>query len=299
MPGSFSAVDLSRLPAPGIVEALSYEAILSAMVDDLLARDPAFTALVESDPAFKVLEVAAYREFLVRQRVNEAARGVMLAFAAGADLDHLAALFGVERLVLDPGDLDALPPVPPTYESDTDLRRRCQVAFESISVAGPEGAYLSHALGAHADVLDASVASPTPGAVVVTVLSRTGTGVPAGEVLDAVEAALSDEDVRPLTDQVTVQAAEIVSYAVNATLTLYPGPDSAVVLAAAQAALTAYITRTHRLGRDVTLSGLYAALHQEGVQKVALASPTADVVITAAQAPNCTATTVTIGGTDE
>ena len=86
---SFTAIDLSNIPAPEVVETLDFSAILAAMVADLQARDPAFTALVESDPAWKILEVAAYRELLLRQRINDASRAVMLAFATGADLEHL------------------------------------------------------------------------------------------------------------------------------------------------------------------------------------------------------------------
>ncbi len=129
MAGGFTAVDLSQLPAPDVVELLDYETILAAMLADLRARDAAFDALVESDPAFKILEVAAFRELLLRQRVNEAARGVMLAYAAGSDLDQLAALFGVQRLVLDPGNPAALPPVPSSYEGDAELRRRVQLSL--------------------------------------------------------------------------------------------------------------------------------------------------------------------------
>jgi phage-related baseplate assembly protein len=60
-----SAVDLSRLPAPQIVEQLSYETIFTGMVADLRARGD-FDAVVESDPAIKVLEVAAYRVLAYR-----------------------------------------------------------------------------------------------------------------------------------------------------------------------------------------------------------------------------------------
>ena len=35
---------------------------------------------------------------LLRNRINIAARGQLLAYAAGTDLDHLAAFYGVERL---------------------------------------------------------------------------------------------------------------------------------------------------------------------------------------------------------
>lgn len=299
MAGSFTAVDLSQLAAPDVVETLDYEAILAAMVADLQSRDPAFTALVESDPAFKILEVAAYRETLIRQRVNDGAKAVMLAYAGGADLDQIAANYNVERLVLDPGDPDAIPPVAPTLESDTALRRRVQLSFEGFSTAGPVGAYVFHALGADPDVLDVSVASPTPGDVVVSVLSRQGDGTAAAGLISAVDAVLSSDTVRPLTDNVTVQSATIVTYSVTAVLTVLPGPDGSVVLAQAQAALDAYIAETQRLGRDVTRSGLFAALHQPGVQNVSLTAPAADVVIADDEASFCTGTNVTLGGVGE
>lgn len=56
-----STIDLSTLPSPNVVEALGFETIFAAMLNDLCVRDPSFTALVGSDPAYKVLEVCAYR----------------------------------------------------------------------------------------------------------------------------------------------------------------------------------------------------------------------------------------------
>ena len=299
MPGTFTAVDLYRLPFPAVVEPLDYETILAAMLAKLRELHPAFNALVESDPAYKVLEVAAYRELILRQRVNDSAKAVTLAYAVGSDLDQIAARYNVQRLVIDPGDTEAVPPRDPIYESDTDLRRRVQLSFEGFSTAGPDGAYLFHTLSAHGQVLDASVYSPLPGDVLVTVLSRIGSGAASVPVLDAVLAALSAEDVRPLTDHVFVQSAEIVQVHVDASLTLYPGPDSAVVLADAIARLQAYVADNHRLGRDITRAGLVAALCTAGVQNVALASPATDIEITPQQASWCTGHTVVVGGYDE
>lgn len=298
MASSFTAVDLSRLPFPAAVESLDYETILAAMVADLVARDPAFSAMVESDPAHKVLEVAAYREFLMRQRVNEAIKATTLAYALDEDLDNIAANYNVQRLLLDAGNPDVIPPILPTYEEDEPLRRRVQLAFEGFSTAGPEGAYLFHSLSADADVLDAAVDSPTPGAVEVAILSRVDNGVASVELLDAVTAALGD-DVRPMTDNVTVQAAVIVPYTVVATIKTYSGPDSSVVMAAAQSAIEAYTESSMRLARDITLSGVYAALHQEGVQGVTLTQPAADIIVDWNEAARCTAITLTNGGIGE
>lgn len=296
MGSAFSSINLSLLPPPDVLEGVDYEATLAAMLAELRERDASFDALVESDPAFKILEVAAYYRTLAVQQLNDAARAVMPAYAVGADLDHIAARYAVERLVIDPGDPNALPPVAPVLEGDEDLRRRMFLAFEGLSTAGPVGGYVFHALGADSDVADASVQSPAPGEVLVTVLSRTGDGTASAGLLSAVETVLNADDVRPLTDQVSVQSAAILPYAIDAALTVLPGPDSAIVRQAAEDAAAAYAAQQHRLGHDVTLSGLYAALHQPGVQNVDLVSPSVDVVADDGQATYCSGITVTVGG---
>jgi len=298
MAGGFTGVDLSQVPAPDVVEALDFEAIFSDMLADLMARAPEYSALVESDPAYKILQVAAYRELLLRQRVNDAGRAVMLAYAAGADLDNLGALFGLQRLVLDPGDPLSLPPVPPTIEGDADFRRRIQLSLEGFSTAGPRGAYIFHALSASGDVLDVSATSPEPGQILITVLSRSGDGSAPTETLNAVAAALNADDIRPLSDTITVASAVIVDYAIEATLYFYDGPDRAVVLARAEAAVAEYAEAQRRLSRDVTLSGVYAALHQPGVMRVDLVSPSANLVISPLEASRVSSILVTDGGVD-
>ncbi|MEI2260766.1 baseplate assembly protein [Stenotrophomonas indicatrix] len=295
--GSFTSVNLSQLPAPAVIEVLDFEAMFDESLTALQALDPTFDALLPSDPAFKILEVCTYLRLLDRQRVNDAARGVMLAYAVGSDLDQLAAIFGITRLVLDPGKPQE--GILPRYENDEDFRRRIQLGPEGFSVAGPEGAYVFHALSADPRVLDASATSSTPGEVVVSVLSREADGTATQGLLDVVEAKLSADDVRPLTDHVLVKPATIIKYAVAATLYTFAGPDSQVVLAEARTRLDRYIVESHRLGRDVTRSGLFAALHAEGVQRVVIDSPAADVVVDRTQATYCTAVTLAHGGNDE
>ena len=295
---SYTPIDLSSLPAPTIVESLDYAAILQEMVDDLKARDVAFTAIVESDPAFKVLEVCAYREMLIRQRVNDAARGVMLAYATGNDLDQLGAIFGTTRKVLVPAAPTAIPPRLAVMETDTDLRYRVTLALEGLSTAGPEGSYLYHTLKV-AGVKHATIVGPptvSPGNVLVTVLGLTGNGAPSATVISNVTQALNAESVRPLTDAVTVQGATIQNYAITATIFTFPGPDSSVVMAEAQASAQAFATQNHKVGNDINLSAIFAALHVDGVQKVNLVSPAANIVCNHTQAPFCTAINLTYGG---
>ncbi|HEV2682649.1 MAG TPA: baseplate J/gp47 family protein [Rhodanobacter sp.] len=292
-----TSVDLSRLPPPEVVETLAYEQIFNEMLADLIARDSEITALVESDPAYKILQVAAYREMILRQRVNDAAKNVLLAYATKAFLDNLAAFYGVTRLTIDPGDPDHA--IAPTMESDDDMRRRCAIAPSGYSTAGPDDAYIFHALSASGSVLDAKPTSPTPGAVVVSVLSRTGDGTADTALLATVNAALSAQTVRPLTDHVTVQSAAIVPFAIAGTRYTFGGPDSGLVLAESDRRLAAYLADARRLDRDIPLSALYAALHCDGIQRIVLTSPAADIAISDTQAAHCTSIALAYGGIDE
>jgi phage-related baseplate assembly protein len=296
-PATFTAIDLSRLPAPNVIEPLSYEELYAEMIARVQLFIPDFDASLESDPAVRILQVAAWFRLLDRQRVNDAGRAVMVAYALGADLDQLGALVGVARFEITPADEEA--GTAAVMESDDDFRRRITLAPEGFSVAGPRGAYIFHALTADADVQDASAVSPEPTEVLVTILSRTGDGTAPAPLLAAVEAALNDEEVRPLGDRVTVQGAAIVDYAITAALTLYAGPDGTLVLTEAESRLDAWIDDQRRLGRDITRAGIIAALYAPGVQNVALTSPAADIVLTSAEAGYCTAIDVTVAGTGE
>lgn len=301
-----SSVDLSQLPAPEIVDVPDFETLLAVRKAAFVALYPTEeqdavrrTLALESDPVVKLLQENTYREILLRQRINEAAQAVMVAYALGSDLDQLAANYGVGRMIVTPADDNAVPPVVAVMETDDELRLRVPQAFEGLSVAGPTAAYEFHARSADGRVADASATSPFPAAVVITVLSREGNGAAPADLLAVVDAALNDESIRPLADRVTVQSAAIVPYEINATLYFYPGPEAEPILAAARARLEKYIASQTRLGRDIRRSAIYAALHVEGVQRVELVSPAQDVVLDKTQAAWCESWSVLKGGTDE
>lgn len=301
-----ATIDLSQLPAPDVVEVLDYETLLAERKATLISLYPAEqqaaiarTLALESEPIVKLLQENAYREVILRQRINEAAQANMVAYANDGDLDQLGANNGVTRLTLTPADDSTIPPTPAVMESNDDFRLRVASAFEGLSVAGPTGAYEYHAKSADGRVADASAISPSPACVTITVLSREGNGEAPADLLAVVDNALNDEDVRPVADRVTVQSASIVNYAIEAVLYLYPGPEAEPVRAAAEKKLAAFVSAQARLGRDIRKSALYAALHVEGVQRVELAQPAADVVLDKTQAAYCTGYSITVGGSDE
>lgn len=302
-------IDMATLPAPIVVQPLSYEAIYAAMLADLQQRLPSWTADLESDPVVKLLQTCAYRELLIRQRVNEAAKSVMLAYATGPDLDQLGALFGVQRL---------------SEEDDTRLRYRVQEGFCALGAAGPGAAYRAHAMAVSSSIVDVSVHSQGPGRVDVTVLAHQpsdtattdpqalaigaalfpGTTLDAGlsptiagsdsPTLQAVITALTAQDVRPLTDQVVVTAPTVKATAIVARLHLYRGPDPATIEAQAQASLAIKLASLRLIGHDMTRAGLIAALAVPGVQNVLLDSPGADIVCGEAEIAAATSIQVSV-----
>ena len=270
-----AAIELASLPAPEVIEPLDYQSILAAQLADV-QRKASDLELTPADPVYKALEVTSYRELLLRARINSAARQTTLAGATGANLEHISALHGVRRLVVEEGDPAAIPPRPDVEEKDDSLRDRTQAAPRRLAAAGPIEAYRQHALAASGDVKDAGVDSPSPGKVRVVVHSHSAFPAPA-ETLQAVTDRLSDATVRPLTDQVEVVSATKLTVDIEAELTLDPGAPADAVLAAATVSVRTYMAGLERVNTAVPLAGLIAALWVPGVANVALTAPAADV----------------------
>lgn len=275
----FTAIDLSGMSPPNIIEELSYEDILQVQKDDFQARMDAAgldfdVSDLESDPAVKILEVAAAREVVLRARVNGAAKALLLAKSQKNDLEHLGSWFGVERLSTEQGDTVV-------YELDDRLRQRVHLAPQAFSTAGPHGAYLFHTLTAAPTVKNVGIYVPNEvprrGSIVVLPLVDTGNGTPSEDVLDAIRSKLLEDDIRPLTDVVTVRAPKLYVRQINVTLTIKEGPDASVVLATANTALQAYAYERHKVATTLHLSGIYRAAHVAGVESVQINAPASDV----------------------
>jgi phage-related baseplate assembly protein len=294
-----STITLSQLPQPDVIETLDFETILAERKAYCVSLYPteqqaaiAATLDLESEPITKLLQENAYRELILRQRINEAAVANMLAWAKGADLDNLAANWNVQRLTIQPGDPTATPPVPEIKEDDAALSLRALMAWDGLSVAGPTGAYEYFALSADGKVADAKGSSPSPAQALVTILSTEGNGTADATLVAKVTSALNGENVRPVADRLTVQSAGIINYTINAQLHIdSQGAEADVILQAARDSLAAFINPRRRIGVEVPRSAIDAALHVQGVRKVSLIS-WADITPSATQAAYCTGFTV-------
>ncbi|RQQ49542.1 baseplate J/gp47 family protein [Burkholderia stagnalis] len=294
-------IDLSSLPVPDALDALDFETLYARRKAALIALWPtpeqaeiAATVALESEPLARLLQENCYRELVMRQRINDAVRAVMLAYAQGSDLDQRAALFGIQRLVVTPAD--PANDTPAVYEDDDALRRRIQLAPQGFSVAGPSAAYESKALAVDGRLLDAKATRPQPGDVLVTLLSRDGDGTADDALCRKVEAALAAEDQRPLNDSVLARPAEIVRYRIRAKGYTRSAVGADVLIAQATKNARAYADKVRRLGVGVAESAIKGVCQAAGLSRTELIEPAGDLPIGPTQASFCVDVVIEYGG---
>ena len=276
------APELAGLPTPQVLETLRFETVFDALLRDFQVRYPQYSALLASDPAIKLIEVAAYRELLLRARINEAARANLLAFAVGHDLEHLGAFYGVSRL---------------PQEQDEPLRRRIRARIMGFANAGGAAHYRYWALSASPEVADVAVDSPGPGRVRISVLPTGHSDTVPKALLETVRATVLRDDVRVLTDTVEVVPVSLVPVTVAAQIWLYPDTPMAVFEGLAPR-LTRELAQAAVLGWDLTRSWLIGQLQQAGIHKVELNEPATDIRIHSTQAVRLTDVQLTFAGRD-
>ncbi|HTM78170.1 MAG TPA: baseplate J/gp47 family protein, partial [Devosia sp.] len=239
--------------------------------------------LLATDPGVILMEVAAYIDVNLRQRINEAIRANLLAFAYGGDLDHLAQFYDVSRQM---------------GEGDERLRERVVLAIRGRSTGGTEPRYQAIAMAADVRIADVSVYTvgrdPT---VRVAIFSSDNNGVASQSLVDKVSAALNDPAVRMVNDLIVVAPA--VRQVVNISAQVWLLPQAPIsTVSVIEAALRSAWADQIVMGRDVTRSWVVSRLMLGDVQRVEIDSPASDIAVPADQAAALGAVNLTVAGRD-
>lgn len=185
-------------------------------------------------------------------------------------------------------------------ETDEDFADRIYLAPSSYSVAGPKDAYVYHTQSFSSDIGDVEVASPEPGEVVVCVLMADGE-LPNSTLLAEIDEYLSEDTIRPLTDQVSVTAPKPLAF--DIAVTYYVNKSNSTTAVSIQnevaAAIEAYVQwQTRTIGRDINPSVLVQMMVDAGAKRVEVVSPEFTVVPTGTVA-RIGKRTVTYGGVED
>lgn len=185
-------------------------------------------------------------------------------------------------------------------EDDESLAERVYLAPSSYSVAGPSDAYVYWAMTYNANIGSVKPVTPSPGCVDIYILMADGT-IPETEMIQGLEEYLSDNEIRPMTDLVTVKTPEVVEF--NISFRYYINrSDSAkavTIQEEVQAAVSDYLSwQTTQIGRDINPDELIQRIKAAGGKRVELTAP-AFTVVADTQVAQLAAQAVEYGGLED
>lgn len=160
-------------------------------------------------------------------------------------------------------------------EEDEPFRSRIYQAPAAFSTAGPAEAYIFWALTANQLIADVAAISPEPSVAGIRPLLRGGV-IPGQDILDQVEAVLSDQTIRPLADRVDVLAPDGVDFEVDFTYYIrrQDQASEAQIQARVQAAVDEYVAwQVSKLGRDINPDELISRVKAAGAKRLEIAEP--------------------------
>lgn len=165
-------------------------------------------------------------------------------------------------------------------ESDADYYERMRESAESVTTAGPMNSYIYHAKSVSSAITDAVATSKQPGVVDVRVLLKGGEEA-TETILKKVEEALTKDDVRPMTDLVTVSTPEKDEY--NIDLDYYISKNSSesakIIENDIKEAVENYVLwQSEKMGRDINPSKLISLVMGAGAKRVDVREPIFKIV---------------------
>jgi phage-related baseplate assembly protein len=302
----FPDITLAAFKPITLVEIPDEEVIIAGRMAKVKERwavyDPPMAAQydvegLEFDPIKITMEAGAAYEMNALTRINQMGRATTLAFAWGDNLDAIASRYpgGVPRLPeetysagADPGEKEA---------KDNRYRRRIWLAPNALAASGTAEAYAFWALTTDGDLKDASAVvrrldldhEPV---VLVTCLASGADPRPSQARLLAIRQYLHRDEIKPLTDVVTVQAPVVVPAAYDIGVYAYAGTTAATVVDAVLTSLNKLVVDQYWLGQDHTFLQINAACALPGVHSIRIRGPLTELEVDDTTAVQVTAVTV-------
>ena len=159
--------------------------------------------------------------------------------------------------------------------TDDEYYELMRDSMDAFSCAGARGGYIYWAKQVSTEIADVVANSPTPGVVKIYVLMEGG-ALAGAQMKSEVLAACSEDRRRPLTDQVSVADAEVITYNINFTYYLQNGrtKSAAEIAAAVAEAVEQYKAwQCAKLGRDINPDELREYLYHTGIKRIELTAP--------------------------
>ncbi|GJD31500.1 hypothetical protein PMNALOAF_2759 [Methylobacterium adhaesivum] len=264
MAGEIDDAFLSKLAVPVIEREPEFASLFSARIAQMRSLMPEWdTWMLRGDPINRICRHAAYGDLLFYQEINEAFRASLKDFATGEDLTRKASDWDLERY---------------EGESDESLSRRLEARMKGHSGAGPDSWYESNAFEAAPErVADVAVRGDGRGSIFVAVLAKDNGGVADDDLLDTVRVALNRRGTKGTNDTIVARSAVIAE--IDLIFDYWLLPDAPIdTVERADSRVRASFDKARRLEWDFERSWANAQLFVEGMKKIEIVSPVADIV---------------------
>lgn len=165
-------------------------------------------------------------------------------------------------------------------EDDESLKDRIFNAPSTYTTTGTEAAYKYHVKSVDTTISDVQVQSTTAGTVDIYFVCDGGE-IPTDSLIEKVSEHLMNNDVRPLTDNVVVQAPATEAYDVEFTYYISSSNKSTVstIQKDIDTAVSLYNAwQTEKLGRDIDPGELNKRIRDAGAKRLVITSPTFTVL---------------------
>lgn len=186
-------------------------------------------------------------------------------------------------------------------ESDEALKERIYLFPSGYSTAGSAAAYIYWAKDYSKDVVDVVITKPAASCVDVYFIT-TGGSLPTSTQISGLQQYLDDEEIRPMTDQVTVKAPTAVSYDIEFTyyIARSDAAKATTIQTAVQEAVNEYVLwQQGAIGRDINPDKLVNLVISAGAKRVVLEEPESFLAISATSIGQIGTKTVTYGGLED
>lgn len=165
-------------------------------------------------------------------------------------------------------------------EDDDSLKDRIFNAPSTYTTTGTAAAYEYHVKSIDTTISDVQIQSTTPGTVDIYFVCDGGE-IPTDSLIEKVSEYLMDNNVRPLTDNVVVQAPATHEY--NIEFTYYIPSSNKSYVSTIQADIDNAVSlynawQTEKLGRDIDPGELNKRIRDAGAKRLVITSPTFTVL---------------------
>lgn len=247
-----------------ISEAQTFEVLIPG---GTRVTDTSSTLIWETTQDAHVLAGETYADVNIRCQTPGKAGNGYVKGQINSIIDPFAYFLSCENLTESGGGADAA--------TDEEFYELLRLSMDGYSCAGARGGYIYFAKQVSTGIADVIAASPAPGTVKLYVLMEDGTPAPE-TTKEAVRLACSADDVRPMTDLVSVEDPESVDYHVR--FTYYTQEDTSISAEALAEAVNAKVEeytawQCGKLGRDINPSRLISLLMETGIKRVDLIEP--------------------------